>query len=136
MLRFTDLHCVTSSFIDIHVPPGWSSSKNPPANAGDTRDVGSIPRSRRSVKMEMATHSSILAWKILWTEESCGLQSMRSQRGGHGWPTEHMHMLTPKDHFYWGLPYIISVDVLNFQQYTICWLLFIVDQFCLFLIHK
>ena len=29
----------------------------------------------------MATHSSILAWRILWTEESGGLQSMRSQLG-------------------------------------------------------
>ena len=33
----------------------------------------------------MATHSSILAQKILWTEESGWLQSMWSQRDGHGW---------------------------------------------------
>ena len=32
---------------------------------------------------EMATHSSILAWKISWTEEPGGLQSMGSQRVGH-----------------------------------------------------
>ena len=31
----------------------------------------------------MATHSSILAWKIPWTEEPGGLQSIRSQRVGH-----------------------------------------------------
>ena len=31
----------------------------------------------------MATHSSILAWKIPWTEEPGGLQSMGSQRVGH-----------------------------------------------------
>ena len=31
----------------------------------------------------MATHSSILAWEIPWTEESGGLQSMGSQRAGH-----------------------------------------------------
>ena len=31
----------------------------------------------------MATHSSILAWRIPWTEESGGLQSMRWQRVGH-----------------------------------------------------
>ena len=31
----------------------------------------------------MATYSSILAWRILWIEESGGLQSMGSQRGGH-----------------------------------------------------
>ena len=32
---------------------------------------------------EMATHSSILAWRISWTEEPGGLQSMRLQRVGH-----------------------------------------------------
>ena len=32
---------------------------------------------------EMATHSSILAWKIPWTEEPGGLQSMGLQRVGH-----------------------------------------------------
>ena len=39
------------------------------------------------LKKRMTTHSSILAWKILWTEEPDGLQSMRSQRVGHDWPT-------------------------------------------------
>ena len=34
---------------------------------------------------EMATHSSILAWKIPWTEEPGRLQSMGSQRAGHNW---------------------------------------------------
>ena len=34
---------------------------------------------------EMATDSSIPAWKILWTEEPGGLQSMGSQRVGHDW---------------------------------------------------
>ena len=36
---------------------------------------------------EMATHSSILAWRILWTEEPDGLQSMGLQRGRHNWLT-------------------------------------------------
>ena len=35
------------------------------------------------LEKEMATHSSILAWRILWTEEPSGLQSMGSQRVGH-----------------------------------------------------
>ena len=35
------------------------------------------------LEKEMATHSSILAWKIPWTEESGGLQSMGWQRVGH-----------------------------------------------------
>ena len=37
----------------------------------------------------MATHSSILAWKIPWTEEPGRLQSMGSQRVGHDLVTEH-----------------------------------------------
>ena len=36
-----------------------------------------------SLEKEMATHSSILAWRIPWTEEPVGLQSMGSQRAGH-----------------------------------------------------
>ena len=41
-----------------------------------------------TLEKEMATHSSILAWKIPWTEESGGVQSMGSQRVGHHWATE------------------------------------------------
>ena len=44
--------------------------KNLPASAGD---MDSIPGSGRSLGEEMATHSSILAWKIPWTEEPGGL---------------------------------------------------------------
>ena len=36
-----------------------------------------------SLEKEMATHSSILAWRIAWTEEPGGLQSMGLQRVGH-----------------------------------------------------
>ena len=36
-----------------------------------------------TLEEEMATHSSILAWRIPWTEETGGLQSMQSQRIGH-----------------------------------------------------
>ena len=40
-----------------------------------------------SLEKEMATHSSILAWRILWAEEPGGLQSTGSQRVGHDWAT-------------------------------------------------
>ena len=49
-----------------------------------------------SLEKEMATHSSILAWKIPWTEESGGLQSMGSQRAGHNLVTEHTHAIGGK----------------------------------------
>ena len=40
---------------------------------------------------EMATHASILAWRIPWTEEPGGLQATGLQRAGHDWATEHTH---------------------------------------------
>ena len=43
-----------------------------------------------SVEEEMATHSSILAWEIPWTEEPGGRQSMGSQRVGHIWAGKFM----------------------------------------------
>ena len=58
--------------------PGGTVEINPPANAGDARDAGLIPGSKDPLEEEMATHYSILAWKIPWTEESGGLQSMGS----------------------------------------------------------
>ena len=41
----------------------------------------------------MAPHSSTLAWKIPWTEEPGGLQSIGSQRVGHDWVTSFTHLL-------------------------------------------
>ena len=57
--------------------PGGSVAKNLPVNAGD---ASLIPGLGRLPGKEMATHSSILAWEILWPEESGGLQSMGSQK--------------------------------------------------------
>jgi len=49
---------------------------------GDAGVLSLIPGSGRSPEEEMGNHSSILAWKIPWTEEPGGLQSMGSQRVG------------------------------------------------------
>ena len=38
----------------------------------------------------MAAHSTILAWRIPWTEEPEGIQSMGSQGVGHNWTTKHI----------------------------------------------
>ena len=57
--------------------PWWLSGKE---SASDAGDVGLIPGSGRSPGEEIAIHSSILVWKILWTEEPGGLQSMGSRR--------------------------------------------------------
>ena len=60
--------------------PGGSVLKNPPANAGDGFNpwVGKSP-----LEKEMATDFNILAWRIPWTEEPGGLQSMGLQRVRH-----------------------------------------------------
>ena len=60
--------------------PHGSMVKNLPANAGD---IGLIPGRGRSPGEGKATHSSILAWEIPWTEEPGRLQSMGSQRAEH-----------------------------------------------------
>ena len=65
--------------------------KNPPANAGDKRrgfDPWVSP-----LEEGMATHSSILAWRLSWTEEPGRLQSIGLQRIGHNWhDLAHMHV--------------------------------------------
>ena len=43
--------------------------KNPPANSGDVRDEGLILGQDDCLEEGMATHASILAWRIQWTEE-------------------------------------------------------------------
>ena len=71
--------------------PAWGGSKvvlvvkNPPANVGD---VGSIPGSKICLEEEMATHCSILAWEIPWTEEpnstqGCKVSHMTEQTTAH-----------------------------------------------------
>ena len=49
--------------------------KNPPANAGD---VGSVPGSGRSSDEGNGNHSTILSWRIPWTEEPGGLYPKRA----------------------------------------------------------
>ena len=56
--------------------------KNLPANAGDAGDIGSTLGHEDALEEEMATHSTILAWRIPWTEEPgrrepVGLQRLR-----------------------------------------------------------
>ena len=63
--------------------------KNLPVHAGD---AGSSPGLGTSLEQEMATHSSILAWRMPWTEEPGGLLSTGSQRVGHD---EHACLHTP-----------------------------------------
>ena len=60
--------------------PGGSDCRETACNAGDL--VQSLGQ-EHPLEKEMATHFSIVAWKIPWTEELGNLQSTRSQRIGH-----------------------------------------------------
>ena len=62
--------------------PDGSVAKESTCNAGDK---GSIPGSGRSPEGGMATHFSILAWEIPWTEEPGRPQSTGWHRVGHDW---------------------------------------------------
>ena len=57
--------------------------KNPPANVGDSKMRVPSLGGEDPLEEEMASLSSILAWKIPWTEEPGGLHSMGSQRVRH-----------------------------------------------------
>ena len=60
--------------------PGGSDGKESACNLGD---LGSIPGKKDLLEKGMATHSSILAWRIPWTKVPGGLQFMGLQRVGH-----------------------------------------------------
>ena len=64
--------------------------KNPPATAGDSRDVGWILGQEDPLEECMVTLSSILAWRIPWAEEPAGLQSI----GLQSWTRLLAHRLT------------------------------------------
>ena len=59
--------------------------KNPPVNAGDIRNSGLVPGSGKPLEEGMATHSSILAWRIPWIEEPGRLQFIGSQEVRQDW---------------------------------------------------
>ena len=58
-------------------------TKNPPFNAGDIRNRDLILGEEDPLERAMATHASIPAWKIPYTEEPGGLQSTGLHRAGH-----------------------------------------------------
>ena len=62
-----------------------------------------------TLEEEMATHSSILAWKSPWTEEPGGLQSIGSQRVRYNWVAEHAHTQNNVNKFYFLMPFLKTI---------------------------
>ena len=58
-----------------HVSQGFPGGSDGKESACKARDLGSIPELERPLEKGIATHSSILAWGIPWTEEARGLYS-------------------------------------------------------------
>ena len=81
-----------------------SDGKESACNAGDS---GLIPGSGRSLEEEMASHSSILAWKIPWAEKPGQLQFMRLQRVRHDLAIEH------QQHNFTGIWYLVFSTLSN-----------------------
>ena len=78
--------------------PCSSDGKESVCNAGD---LGSIPGSGRSSGEGIAIHSSILAWRVPWTEEPGGLQFMGLQTVGHNWVTNTATAI--QEEVYWEM---------------------------------
>ena len=73
-LPYLSLHEIDQTYIIPGLLSRWHSGKESTCQTGD---MGSIPEA--SLEEGMATHSSVLAWRIPWTEEPGGLQSVGLQ---------------------------------------------------------
>ena len=102
--------------------------KSLPANAGDAWDkVRSLGR-EDSLEVGMATHYSILAWRIPWTEKPGGLKVIRSQRVRHDWSNLAHTQVMRKSKLTWYAPpaAVIALMCTVIHQYNIV-LLFILE---------
>ena len=87
-LNWTDETDTKINCISVHKPRTSQVVlvvKNSPASAGDVRELGSIPGQEDPLEEGKAIHSSILAWKIPWTEEPGKLKSIGSQTVRYDW---------------------------------------------------
>ena len=91
-------------FTSLHFTPWRFSGKESACNAGD---LGSIPGLGRSPGDRNGNPIHILTWRIPWTEQPGGLQSMGSQRVRHNWRSMQssvrgirtgLQVIEPKDH--------------------------------------
>ena len=75
------------------------------------------------LEKEMATHSSILAWRIPWTEEPGGLQSTGLQRVGHDWATSRHFNLLESQCYYFQSTVLLTL----FLSFTFCFANFFIS---------
>ena len=80
--------------IPLHGLPWWPSSEESTCNAANMGDTGSVPGLGRTPGGQLVTHSSTLAWRIPWTEEPGGLQSMGHKESDTAETTKHAHTIS------------------------------------------
>ena len=118
-LKYPLKSTVPKIFLDIYLElPGWCSGQE---SAYQCRRHGSIPGLGRSPAGENGTHSSILAWKIPWTEEPGAtahrVAKSRTQPGTHSSSSRHLlpyssfQMLTRLHEFCFHLETILIVNI-------------------------
>ena len=96
--------------------PDGSDGKESTCNAGDT---GSNPGWEGTLEKEMAIHSSVVAWRIPSTEETAGLQSTGSQKGGHDWAANTFHFhLDCTFHGFWK---VYENIVISYRVISVPW---------------
>ena len=100
-------------YIYIHIwktgLPRWHGGKESPWLCRRRKDTGLLPGSGRSPGEGNGNPSSILDWRIPWTEELGKLQSMGSRRVGHNWACMHIRMFT----------YYLSIMLKTCEQFKI-----------------
>ena len=84
MYMYVRIHVCVCIYICLVDFPGGASGKEPVCKAGDIRDSGLNPSWEDPLEEGIVAHSSILVWRIPWTEENGGLQSIGSQKVRHG----------------------------------------------------
>ena len=82
----------TPGLLNHQVTPPQTVKNLPAVQETQVRSLGW----EEPLEKEMATHSSILAWRILWTEDPGGLWPMGSQRVGHDWATNTAATIPPR----------------------------------------
>ena len=98
--------------------PSGSAVKNPPAmQESQEMWVWSLSQ-EESLEEGMATHSSFLAWSILWTKRPGRLQSIGWQRVGHDLATEHSAH-RQSHHLYFNETKYVSYDILRFHALSL-----------------
>ena len=102
-------------FISFSDFPGGSDSKECTCNAGDQVQVLG---QKYPLEKELETNSSILAWRIPWTEKPGRLQSVGSQRTGHNCMT-NIHLSTYLSCLFWGDKFVHTITTYSFNVHRI-----------------